>query len=140
MGQWLAGPVAKGGGVKRMQRVLTSAALASLATPVLAGFNEGDSFGPSGLEVLVLGAFGLIALPFGAVLTFAGLDALFRATLVVCGVLLLALVAIAVVLAGQFALVVVLLAAIVLVPAAVSFFVGGLLGRAARRWRVSATT
>lgn len=122
------------------QRVLTSAAVASVATPVLAGFNEGDGFGPSSLEVLVLGAFGLIAFPFGALLTFAGLDGLFKATLIVCGVLLLALVAIGLVLAGQLALVLVLLVAIVLVPAAISFFLGGLLGRAVRRRRGEAPT
>ncbi|WP_415921091.1 hypothetical protein [Tateyamaria sp. SN6-1] len=117
--------------------ILVAAAIC-VARPVLAGFNEGDSFGPSGLEMLAIGSVGLIGLPVGALVTFAGLEGLFRAALWLCAGLLAVLCVAGVLLAGELALILVLFAAMLAVPAMISFFVGGLLGRALRQRRAGA--
>ena len=122
---------AKRGQIPLSGRVLAFCML--FATPVLAGFNEGDSFGPSGLEMLVIGAFGVVTLPVGALLTYAGLEILFRAVLWFFGACLAVLAVAGLILAGELALILVLGVALLAVPAAGFFLLGGMLGRWARR-------
>ncbi|MEL6618592.1 MAG: hypothetical protein AAFP16_06930 [Pseudomonadota bacterium] len=107
--------------------------LACVGTSVLAGFNEGDSIGPSGLEFLFFAAIGLIALPIGALFTFTGLERLFTALLWLLGFCLLGLAIAGIAFAGQFAVLLVIIVAGLAVPAAAFYWIGGLLGRAARR-------
>ena len=122
---------AKRGQIPLSGRVLAFCML--FATPVLAGFNEGDSFGPSGLEMLAVAGFGLVTLPVGALMTYAGLETLFKGVLWFFGALLALLLVAGVVLAGQLALVLVIAVALLAVPAAGFFLLGGMLGRWARR-------
>ncbi|WP_299687628.1 hypothetical protein [uncultured Tateyamaria sp.] len=118
-----------------VRHIAVGAGLAAAATPALAGFNEGDSFGPSTSELLALGALGLIALPVGALLTFSGLERLFRAVFWFLAFCLALLVVAGAMLAGQLVAILVLIAGVVAIPAVAFFYLGGLLGRIARRKR-----
>ena len=77
-------------------RHITCAAIWALCVgaPAFAGFNEGDSIGPSGLELLVVAAFGVVAAPLGFLLTFFGAERVYKVLmwlLVLCLVRLLRL-------------------------------------------------